>query len=322
MRTKSFLLFAFVLFAIFTTEPSFAGDYSEAFPSSIDNFRSDVANEVNDLLTDGDNIISKLRTIVIRVLYFLLLFYAIADFIANGFSANRTLNAALMGFLIGILNEMYLVWTEGIYLFFEVGALGIQESVTGTTSKFFLSTYMRNLWNEIDFISVDIFDGLYLLFIYALFIILKFFLLIIVYLTEMWAIWGFSFAQLIGPIFIPFIIFPSTRPLFDKWLALLVSFAVYAFVVRVVGVLFAIFTKSILGSATYTETLDNGITLSGTSPILLPVLVHCVIGICMLLGAGKISVALAGGIGNSGFTASSIGKGGAMAKKMFTRLMV
>ena len=321
MRTKLFL-FTAALLALLFSDFAIAGSFGDSFPNSIELFRDNVDDEVTDLLADDDNIISRLRTIVIRVLYFLLLFWVIVDFIMNGFSAEKTLNGVLMGFLVALLNETYLIWTDGIYFFFEAGALGIQESVTGTSSKYFLSTYIRNMWDEIDFESVSILDGAYLLFTFFIFAIVKTLLLIVVYISEIWAVWGFSFAKLIGPLFIPFIIFPSTRPMFDKWLALLVSFCVFTFVVRVIGVLFAIFTSSMLNTSNFTETTDSGITLTASSPILLIVLVNGLVGIAMLIGAGKISSALAGGIGGSGFTNSSLRAGGGAARKLFAKLVV
>lgn len=280
-------------------------------------FSEELATEIDGILTDTDNRIGQIRIILIRVLYFLLFFWTIVDFIIKGFSAEKTVNGFLMAFTVALLNETYILWTDGLYYLFSEAAMGIQEAVVGEDSKYFLSTYTTNLLDKLDFVDVGIFDGAYKLFLFFSFMVLKTILAIGIYLAEIWAIWGFSFAQLIGPFFIPFIILPATRPLFDKWFALLLTFCLFTFVFRTIGVLFAIFTNSLLGSPNYTATIDGVIVLTDWGPQFIQIIVYLALGILMLLGAGNISAQLAGGVGASGMSNKAMGG----AKKLFTKLV-
>jgi hypothetical protein len=79
---------------------------------------------------------------------------------------------------------------------------------------------------------------------------------------------------------------------------------------RCIGTLFAIFTKSLLGETTFSTTLSSPVEISANSPEFSSFVLHIVIGIFMLLSAGKMSSALAGGVGGGGGTNSMMKAGG------------
>lgn len=277
--------------------------------SVVQSFRDEVESEVSDLLTDGSNTVNQMRSIVNRVLFFALLVFAVVSFIF--FGPNPTaFNALLMGFLYGFLNETYLIWTDGMFAFFEQAALGIQDQVVGTKDTFFLSKYWDHLMNRVGFEELDMFDGMVAIVNMAFLWVASLVFMILIRISEIWAVWGFLFCQLIGPLFLPFIIHPTTRGLFDKWLALMLGFCIYAFMARCIGTLFAIFTKSLLGETTFSTTLSSPVEISASSPEFSSFVLHIVIGIFMLLSAGKMSSALAGGVGGSGGTNSMMKAGG------------
>lgn len=307
---KIFMNTLYLFFSLLSVIPQAqAGEIDDDTISVVQNFRDEVSDEVAALLADGDNTVNQMREIVNRVLFFALLVFAVISFIF--FGPNITaFNALLMGFLYAFLNETYLIWTDGMFAFFEEAALGIQEEVVGTTDRFFLSKYWDHMLDRVGFEELDFFSQMSAIINMAFLWICSLVFMILIRISEIWAVWGFLFAQLVGPVFLPFIIHPTTRSLFDKWLGLMLSFCIYAFVARTIGVLFAIFTKSLLGEPGFTETLDGPIELAANSAEYSSFLLHVVIGIFMLLAAGKISSNLASGIGGSGGTNAMMRAGG------------
>lgn len=297
----------------------FAGEPNPDTIDVVNAFIDEVREQVDNIVTDEGTTISDMRSIVSRALYFILLFFAVVNFIINGLNVS-TVNAFLMGFLYAFLTETYTIWTAGIYNFFDVGGLAIQEFVVGTQDRFFLSKYFTHLWNRVSFEELNVLDSVNKLVQIAVLWLLGSILQLVVRIAEIWAIWGSQLMILIGPLFLPFIIHPSTRPLFDKWLQLLVGFAVYGFIVRCIGILFAIFTASFLGEAGFTQTVDGPITFYSNTAQIYSFFLHLVISILMFLSAGKISSSLSGGIGESGASNKLISAGGKAGRAAVARI--
>ncbi|MCF2829705.1 MULTISPECIES: type IV secretion system protein [unclassified Pseudoalteromonas] len=317
----TFLRFSLILFVCFFSVESIAEINVDRVEVN-DRFEAELATVINNILTEPDSVVQQLGVIVVRVLYFALLFFAIARFVLVGFSFDL-LTPVFIAFILGILTETYMIWTSGIFAFFDVSALGLQEIAVGTDSRWYLSTYIGALWDRIEITPVTIFDSIEILIFFGITILCQIILEIVISISEIYANFGFALAQIIGPVFLPFIIHPSTRFLFDRWLSLMLSMAVFAFVVRCVGVVYSLLTMAMIGHFDSSQTLDSTVLVDPMSDggVMTMLIINSVVGIIFILGAGKISSSIAGGVGSSGFSNSAMRGGMKLAAKVLGKFI-
>lgn len=258
-------------------------------------FRVNVTTAVETMIADEDLIINRVLVIITRALLFLAIFWQVCLFIWKGFDPELMIPFLVGIFVVGILNESYGVWTNGIFDFWDGAGLAIQESVTGTNSRHFLTQYFTHMYARISFQDVGFFDSIKMLFAGGLFLLVQSILMLAIRFAELWAIWGFNFTLLIGPLFIPFLIHHKTAFLFEKWFMLMLGFSLFSFVVRVMGVIYFIFTQTFLGGVE----LDRIILLYQLDDEYWNLLLHGTLGVFLIISAGSISTAIAGGVSGS-----------------------
>lgn len=261
----------------------------------VKDFREAVTLAVEAIIADDTLIINKVLTIMTRALLFLAIFWQVCLFIWKGFDPESMIPFLVGIFVVGILNESYGVWTNGIFDFWDGAGLSIQESVTGTNSRHFITQYFTHMYSRISFQDVGFWDSLTMLFAGGVFLLVQSILMLAIRFAELWAVWGFNFTLLIGPLFIPFLIHHRTAFLFEKWFMLMLGFSIFSFVVRVMGVIYYIFTQVFLGGAE----LDRIILLYQLDNEYWNLLLHATLGVFLIISAGSISSAIAGGVSGS-----------------------
>lgn len=210
-------------------------------PESLRNvFENTVTDYVQTILA-GNNDVFDFSMLLIMALVMILAFQEIAIFMMDGLDMERIASAVIMVFAtLGI----WVIYPTFVDILWEAGeglSLSFQEVATGNRDPMFLSkwiihTLSRLLTDDISLWTAA-FDTILLSIGWSITSLL---LQFVMYMVGMWAVWGLSLAKVIGVIFVPFLILPQTRSLFDGWLRFLVGFLVLLIVLRITGVLAAL----------------------------------------------------------------------------------
>ncbi|MGP4944091.1 type IV secretion system protein [Pseudoalteromonas nigrifaciens] len=326
MKKKLLILLLLILPVVFIfNDVSANADQIETHaPTISENFKNELAIKVDMMLHDEGSGVYKMNSIVIRALYFIVLFTAVVRYIAYGVTLEGTIPPVFVAFILGILSETYFVWTDGIYQFFNYMGLSIQETVVGTDSPYYLSTYMNALWDRINFQPIDIFDSVEYVVLFFVVFIMQMILQVVVAIAEVYAEFGVALAQIIGPVFLVFILHPATRGIFDKWLGVLIGFGAFSFIIKAVGVIYSLYTMSLIDKFNSKETIDGTIMINPSSDqeIIVSLIINSVVGILFVVGAAKISSAIAGGVGGGNFSNTAMKAGTGLAKKAATAALL
>jgi hypothetical protein len=289
--------------------PAYA-DLEDETAKNLKDFRDNVRIAVEHIIADDTLVINKMLDIMTRAFIFLAIFWQVFLFIAKGFDPERMIPFLIGIFVVGILNETYGDWTNGIYNFWDGAGLAIQESVVGTKSRYFLTQYFTNMYDKVSFREVSFFDSINLAIESMAIGFVQLILMIVIRFCEIWSIWGFNLTLLIGPLFLPFLIHHKTAFLFEKWFMVMLGFCLFAFLVRVIGVLYYIYTITWLGGS-----LDEGVLItSGSDGKFIGFVFHSILGIILLTSAGGLSTTIAGGM--SGSTSGAMRMAGQGVKKL------
>lgn len=203
-------------------------------------FENTVTDYVQTILA-GNNDVFDFSMLLIMTLVMILAFQEIAIFMMDGLDMERIASAVIMVFAtLGI----WMVYPTFVDVLWEAGeglSLSFQEIATGNRDPMFLSKWMthtlsRLLTEDISLWTAAI-DTLLLTVGWSITSLL---LQFVMYMVGMWAVWGLTLAKVIGVIFVPFLILPQTRSLFDGWLRFLVGFLVLLIILRITGVLAAL----------------------------------------------------------------------------------
>lgn len=292
-------------------------------PTVAENFKEELARKVDIMLNDEGSNVYKMNNIVIRALYIMVLFVAVVRYMAYGVTLEGTIPPLFIAFILAFLSETYFVWTDGIYQFFNFMGLSIQNTIVGNEDAYFLSKYTKALWDRLSFQPVDIFDSIEYVVMFFIVFVMQLILQAVIAVAEIYAEFGVALAQIIGPVFLPFILHPSTRGIFDKWLGILIGFAVFAFIIRAVGVVYSLYTMSLIDTFNANRTIDETVLIdpSTDSGIMISLIINSIVGILFIVGAGKISGGISGGIGGGGFSNSALRAGTGLAKKAVAALL-
>ncbi|PSU44801.1 hypothetical protein C9J12_25735 [Photobacterium frigidiphilum] len=203
-------------------------------------FENTVTDYVQTILA-GNNDVFDFSMLLIMTLVMILAFQEIAIFMMDGLDMERIASAVIMVFAtLGI----WIVYPTFVDVLWEAGeglSLSFQEIATGNRDPMFLSKWMthtlsRLLTEDISLWTAAI-DTILLTVGWSITSLL---LQFVMYMVGMWAVWGLTLAKVIGVIFVPFLILPQTRSLFDGWLRFLVGFLVLLIILRITGVLAAL----------------------------------------------------------------------------------
>ena len=324
-KTIAILICLILAFIITAQNVSANADQIETeVPTVGEKFKAELAIKVDIMLNDAGSNVAKMNDIVIRALYIMVLFFAVVRYMAYGVTIEGTIPPVFIAFILGILSETYFIWTDGIYQFFHFMGISIQETVVGNGDDYFLSKYTKALWDRLSFQPVDIFDSIEYVIMFFIVFVMQLILQAVIAVAEIYAEFGVALAQIIGPVFLPFILHPSTRGIFDKWLGVLIGFAIFAFILRAVGVVYSLYTMSLIDQFNANRTIDETVLIdpTGDGAIMLALLINSIVGILFVLGAGKISGAIAGGIGGGGFSNTAMRAGTNLAKKAATAVLL
>lgn len=213
--------------------------------------RSAFSTEVKAFVTgimSGDSVVSGFAWMIFTAFSVLLFIGEVIKFIWQGNQMESHMMALAMFFITFMLMGSYDGFTEGIWGIAVGISDGYQEQLVGNTDNFFLSSWLHktmgavvlpelSFWDSLKFVGYDIvWRGCVLV------------LDLVAFLAAVWADFGYAVAKVIGFCFIPCLLLPVTRNLFDGWFKFFTGFGFLLIVLKATMVVAAISIKAIIAT--------------------------------------------------------------------------
>lgn len=301
-----------------------------------DSFHSLISTFVDALSNHSE--IHNFALMLVCVLIVMVYFTEVAKFMLVGVELESIVQSTLMVFatlmLLGSFNTVFTTLYETLdnlgLLFLQIG--------TGNTDSFYLSKWVSKSLNYIYGEESSIFNmAIGDVFYAGLWHLTALLLQVAMHLIGSWAIWTLALAKVLAILFIPFLVHPATRPLFDGWMKFTVGSLLLLVVLRAVGVLVALGLRaqfhaigviSCHGSADFANCSfsdRSGVAMAFRMGDMSDTLITMVIAVALVLASIGITTAIAGnivspskavsrGVGKMAGMAGSAMKSSALAK--------
>ncbi|EOU1356184.1 TPA: hypothetical protein NH806_006479 [Pseudomonas aeruginosa] len=285
-------------------------------------FSGALANFVNGIMQDTNNDIYTWSWMMFLALAFLLLFIEFVKFIFEGFNAASHLEALCYLFVTLGLMASYNAFTEAIWGVGVGLSNGYQQYLVGNTDNFFLSQWIHKATGAVVLDDLDLFDSVRLILYTVQWTVICGLLDVVFWLAAMWAEFGYALAKITGLIFVPFLLLPMTRPLFDGWFKFFCGFVFLLIILKATMVVAAITVKAILESLGVSFAGDYGdpaqvVQIAKENMyLLLDTSAMLLIAILFILSSFAFASMIAGGVGN---LSGGLGKATNMAIRKFLK---
>nr|WP_228857517.1 type IV secretion system protein [Pseudomonas syringae]QOQ33609.1 hypothetical protein [Pseudomonas syringae pv. actinidiae] len=319
------LVFMILLGSVFLSPVLFMGQAEAGLSQEMKGiFNNELRDFVDSMMSASDGPVHDFTRIMFLAGSVILFAIEITKFIFMGTrAAESNAQAVLWWFATLAIMESYNPATSAIWNVAVGIANGYQEHLVGNTDNFFLAQWIHKAKGAVNVDEMTIFDTAKLYIYYVSWMVTGSFLDLVASLAAMWADFGYALSKVIGPIFIPFLLLPATRNLFDGWFKFFIGFGFLLVVLKATMVVAAISIKAIMSSLnvsfagngwgdpiSYVNVgKDNFYLLSDAS---------CMLAIAALfvLSSFVFASALAGGLGN---LSGGLGSAANMAVKKFMK---
>jgi type IV secretory pathway VirB6-like protein len=208
-----------------------------------DLFSNDISVFIDTLINHSafTSFVWGLFTVLIIIVYFT----EVAKFMFTGFDIESTTQSTLMVFATLLIFASYQTIFDTTHQLFDEIGLTIQETGTGYRDPFFLFkwvTYSFNsMYNEdVSFWRMPFDDMVYAVLWYIIATLLQ----VVMFAIGSWAVWVLALTKILGVLFIPLLIHPSTRNLFDGWFRFTLGSLFLLIVLKATGTLAALAIKA------------------------------------------------------------------------------
>lgn len=221
----------------------------------------------------------------------------------NGWMTNMPFVIERMTLLIitASLLTSFTTWTQFVDLLFRGFGEIIQTAMTGDSDPFAPAFRLMRAAESIQFdtgyIGLDIGAHAFVMLAVGTTLISLIALCVVSAGASMWAFWGYTLLKIIGPIFVPFLLFDRLSHWFDNWFNLFAGFLVYGLLIGVAINLAAFAFYIGLG---FSDTL----TPPGTAPLvindpweILPMIVFTLLSLWGIVRCGALAAGITGGGG-------------------------
>lgn len=273
--------------------PPDPGSYEDTV-SRLNTFQKMAGVALQNILKDGElaGFVDKEWTFFVVIL----LVGLISRYAMRGVEIEEILVTLLMIAGTRILLNNYDALTSALWGWSEGVAGGIQRAITGDTSPFFLPGYINNVMDGINTAEVDIWDTLKYALCSIAVTVLVFILSLLSFVVNVWSLWGYTLAKMIGWVFIPFLLFRRLSMLFDGWLRLFLGFLVYAIIARANLLLVTLAINAYFGIPTGTIPIKPTYNFDfATLSEVFGLLAFLLIGILSLISTGRFAATVASG---------------------------
>ncbi|ENY3838534.1 type IV secretion system protein [Vibrio vulnificus] len=215
--------------------------------SASDAFRDSFRTTINAFVEALSNHpeVHTFALILVTTLIVIVYFTEVAKFMLSGFELESVVQSTLMVFATLMLLGSFSVVFDTLYETLDNLGLLFLKIGTGNTDSFYLSKWVSKslayLYGETSSIwNMAVGDVIYA----GLWHLTALLLQIAMYLIGSWAVWTLALAKILAILFIPFLVHPATRPLFDGWMKFTIGSLLLLVVLRAVGVLVALGLKA------------------------------------------------------------------------------
>lgn len=284
-------------------------------------FSSDLNAYVSGIMADPSNPINNWSSMMFLTLAFLLILREVVIFIFDGLNPASHIEAIIYFFATLAIMQFYGAFTDAIWGVGVGISNGFQEYLVGNTDNFFLSQWIYKSIAAVSLEEVDMFDAIRLVGYAIGWSIVSALLDFVTWIASVWALMGYALAKVLGLFFVPFLLLPSTRGLFDKWIQFLVGFVFLLIMLKATLVITAMVVQSALAEIGVTWTADFGDPVAVVDVakerfyVLMDTTVMLVLGAMLILSSFVFAGMLAGGVG------STSGAIGSLARKAIRKFI-
>ncbi|EGR0730374.1 TPA: type IV secretion system protein [Vibrio mimicus] len=206
-------------------------------------FRNTFATTVNDFVNQI-NASSELHQFMLIFMIFLgVLVYVqeVGRFMILGFEPEKIINSTLMVFFTLFVWGSYSEIIDSLIEVADGIGLIFLKLGTGNSDPFFLHKWINHslkfmVGSELSFWDMTVGDVLYAI----LWHVAGFVLELCMYFIGSWAMWTIALAKILSILFVPMLMHPATRNMFDAWVKFTLGSIMLLIVVRAAGVLTAL----------------------------------------------------------------------------------
>ena len=299
--------------ALFAAFPAFAG--TNVLVANID---QNIGEYVSAILSSNGSNIFRLVMAVATFLLFTCLVIEVVKFIGGDVDWVSIATLIIIWFGTMAFIASYFSVTEVIkHIFIEVQE-EFQYLTIGSRDKMFLSDFIdRTLLQAIQAPDVGFTDSIWMWLMAALWGIVSVILQFCFYLSDVYATLGISLAQMIGVLFIPFVIAPWTRKIFDGWFQFFIGLGICGIILRLTCLLAMLIMKASINAAgsfenpgqsfmdgNYNVTAPIVITMDNIE-LLIALIVFGIMACVLVLSSFAFAKQLASGVGSASGAASN-----------------
>ncbi|ERK05600.1 hypothetical protein L580_3310 [Serratia fonticola AU-P3(3)] len=232
----------------------------------------------------------------------------------------------ILWFITMALISSYGMVTSTIKYAFGELADTFQYLTIGNKDPMFLSTFIDNVIGKaIQAPDTGITDTIFMWAITIVWAILSIILQAAFYLTDVYITLGLALAQMVGVLFIPFLIAPWTRSIFDGWVRFFIGWGVFGLVLRITCLLTMLVMKATINAAgsfdftipnvTNTDLINANyevirplIITDANLELLIAIIIFGFISCLMIFSAFSFAKALSSGVGSASDAANGAAK--------------
>lgn len=229
-------------------------------------FHEGVNDVVNKILNGAD---SDIRTWTMGVALFLAAVTAFVyfwKFIESGGALLDLLTLAVMFIFTLALTGTYTTVVDTITGAFNGIASEMQRLALGDTSPDFFTSFVEDVVTKaIRSPSVDFTDGMNMIGVALMWEVCSAILEVAIYLADVWIDVGTAVAKVTGILFIPLLVAPATRAIFDGWFKFYIGWGLAGIVLKVTSIITMIMIRASINAA---GKFKNGNILDGVPDII------------------------------------------------------
>ena len=211
-------------------------------------FSGELKTFVTGIMNGSDNPVSSFAWMIFAAFSFILFVIEVIKFIWQGNQTESHMIALSMFFITFMIMGSYDGFTNGIWGIAVGISDGYQEQLVGNTDNFFLSQWMHKTFSAVVVEDLSMWDSIKLLGYVSIWTAAGVVLDAVAYLAAMWADFGYAVGKVVGFVFIPCLLLPATRNLFDGWFKFFTGFGFLLIVLKATMVVAAIAIKAIVGT--------------------------------------------------------------------------
>ncbi|TDN48071.1 conjugal transfer protein TrbL [Scandinavium goeteborgense] len=282
---------------------------------------SNINDYINNVLTSTGSGIHAYVMAFATFIMFICAFGEIVKFINGDADYFAIAVLVIMWFVTMALISSYGMVTDTIKYAFEEISETIQYLSVGSRDKLFLSNFIdRSLLQAVQAPEVGFTDTIYMWVVTGIWGVVSLLLQVAFYLSDVWGTLGTGVAQMIGVLFLPFLIAPQTRQIFDGWVKFYVGWCVCGVVLRITCIFAMLVMKASINAAGSFESpgapIINGnydvtaplVIVADDLSLLISLIVFGIISCLMIFSSYTFAKMLASGVGSSGNAISGVAK--------------